>query len=374
MTNTNYIGRRLSASFGACLGLVLASAAAVPAWSVPVSSAAWISAAAGVLVEPLDAGKGYKLEAGPYEPMSLPLVLHDASRNKDLQVMVRYPKAKAGGELPTTLPMVVFSHGMGGSRDAFGDLTAHWASHGYIVVLPTHDDSVKLQREQGKDVRNFFTKANTKNVDLIQRVNDVKFILDSIPTIETKVKEIGAGRVDRERLAIAGHSAGALTTQLAYGMKARTRANPLEAVSIADPRFKAAVVVSGQGVKRGWIKEDAWNDVKGPMFVITGSEDVASVSDETPATRRHPYEYAPAGDKYLLFIQGATHSSYQGTTRLAVLGDKDPANVRDIQSMVAAGTTAFLDAYLKKDDGGLAYLKEDRLKAYCGTNAEVLRK
>jgi hypothetical protein len=26
------------------------------------------------------------------------------------------------------------------------------------------------------------------------------------------------------------------------------------------------------------------------------------------------------------------------------------------------------------DDGGLAYLNEDRLKAYCGTNAEVLRK
>jgi predicted dienelactone hydrolase len=126
---------------------------------MPANSAAWISTAAGMLIEPLDAGKGYKLEAGPYEPMSLPLVLHDAARNKDLQVMVRFPKVKAGSELPKTLPMVVFSHGMGGSRDAFGDLTAHWASHGYIVVLPTHDDSVKLQREQGKDVRNFFTKA-----------------------------------------------------------------------------------------------------------------------------------------------------------------------------------------------------------------------
>jgi predicted dienelactone hydrolase len=79
---------------------------------------------------------GYKVDAGPWKVASEDLVLRDERRQKDLEITVRYPvvDANAAGRFP----LVVFSHGAGGSRAAFPDLTAHWASHGYIVVLPTH--------------------------------------------------------------------------------------------------------------------------------------------------------------------------------------------------------------------------------------------
>lgn len=319
--------------------------------------------------------QGYRLEAGPFGVATTDLTLHDDARDKDLEVRVRVPVGEAGKKLP----LVVFSHGMGGSRDAFGDLTEHWASWGYVVILPTHADSVELMRRQGKDLSGFFTKGGaTRNVDLVGRVGDMKFVLDALDQVEAKIEALGKGRIDRERIAAAGHSAGAITSQLCMGMKARTKQSPLKAASIGDGRFKTGLIISGQGVNGKWITKDAWEDIKSPLLVITGSEDVASVSDATPETRRHPYEYSPAGDKYLMFIEGATHSSYQGKTRLAILGQKDPPNLGDIQAITAAGTMAFLDAYLGEELGNprkaKAYLESDRLVEFSGGILEYLRK
>lgn len=321
---------------------------------------------------------GYRLAPGPYSVETTDLlVLHDEARDKDLELLVRAPSGPpAAGK---KFPLVVFSHGMGGSRTAFPELTEHWASCGYVVILPTHADSVELMRRQGKSVAGMFSQQGAvKNVDPPQRVKDLSFILDSLDLIEEKIPALGKGKIDRDRMVVGGHSAGALTTQLAIGMKARSKASPLEAKTIADDRFKAAIVVSGQGVSRGWIGKDAWEGIHKPMLVITGSADTVSVSKETPETRRHPFEYAAAGDKYLMFIEGATHSSYQGVSKLALLGEKDPPNVKDIQSLVAAGTTAFLDAYVGQElgtsQGGKDYLTGTKFEEFSGGILEFKRK
>jgi hypothetical protein len=105
----------------------------------------------GAYVRATPTGPGaYKLEAGPWRAASEDLTLHDDRRQKDLEVTVRHPAIAA--EAAGRFPMVVFSHGAGGSRAAFADLTTHWASHGYIVVLPTHADSIQLRRRSGEDL------------------------------------------------------------------------------------------------------------------------------------------------------------------------------------------------------------------------------
>ena len=35
-------------------------------------------------------------------------------------------------------PVIIFSHGLGGSRDGYEYLGRHWASHGYVSVHSTH--------------------------------------------------------------------------------------------------------------------------------------------------------------------------------------------------------------------------------------------
>lgn len=306
-----------------------------------------------VALAPPTLAQHYKSEPGGLKTESVDLVLTAddvparGESSRDIPVKVHYPTGATGA-----LPLVVFSHGMGGSSNAFPDLSDHLASHGYVVILPTHSDSVKLRREKGEDAgREILSNpaSYVRNVKPFERVDDVKRILDAIPTIEQKIFPDAKASISREAIAMAGHSAGAMTTQIAFGVKARTRL--LGGVqSVADPRIKAAVVISGQGLKTRLFTKDSWSDLDKPMLVITGSEDKARAGNDTPESRRHPFEYAPISKgephTYLLWIEGATHGSYSGKSAAAILGEKpeDPAMVAAATSSV---TLAFLDAYVK---------------------------
>lgn len=320
-------------------------------------------------------GAHYKLEPGPFATGEAVLSIHDDDRNKDVEVRVRYPK-----NAPSAVPLVLFSHGMGGSNNAFTDLTTHWASHGYVVILPTHDDSIKLRKEKGEDVSTFLTNPNkyAMSVDPPGRVADLSLILNKLADIERQVPAMktgdGGSLIDIDHIGVAGHSAGALTTQLAIGVKARTKRHPLRALSEPEKRFDCAIVISGQGTTTRMFAKDSWSELSKPMFVIAGSEDTTRVGNETPASRREPFELAKPGDKYLLFIEGATHSSYQGKQNLGLLGEKPSTDISVIAAATSDGTLAFLDAYLKQDDAAKRYLQSDDLKAISGAKANLDRK
>lgn len=317
---------------------------------------------------------GYKLAQGPYEVgMVETLVLHDGKRNKDLEVLVRFPKAK--GQDTGPWPIVVFSHGAGGSKRAFPELTAHWASHGYVVIAPTHSDSISQRVRDGKDAPRILDPegraALRGDVNPADRVADVKLILDMLDEVEAKVEGLrgpdGKGRIDRTRAAMAGHSAGALTTQWAIGIKglgSRVGIGPT-----ADPRFKCGLVISGQGVTGGRFNADSWSEIMVPILVITGSLDTSppQMGNETPETRQHPFVYSRGTAKggppaYLLFIEGATHSSYAGKATSRTLGEKPTTDVEQIQKAVASATLATLDAHVKADEAARAFLTSERMK------------
>ena len=92
-----------------------------------------------------DTANAYKLADGPCAvEVATDIVLHDAKRNKDLPVHLTFPKAEG------RYPIIVFSHGAGGSGDmVLTGLPKFWSSHGYVCLMPTHADSIKLRRQQG---------------------------------------------------------------------------------------------------------------------------------------------------------------------------------------------------------------------------------
>ncbi|MBK7404182.1 MAG: hypothetical protein IPJ41_06005 [Phycisphaerales bacterium] len=286
------------------------------------------------------------------------IVFHDGRRDKDLAVRIRYPEATAGR--PGPFPLVVFSHGAGGSCDAFASLSETLASHGYVVIHPTHSDSVSLtpkseRRSRGAELLRD-PKTILRDVNLPDRVADVRFILDNLDEIETRLDE--AHLIDRDRMAMAGHSAGAMTTQALGGLRFYAGRRAL-GDALHEPRFSAFAVISGQGVNGRAVTEDSWAEIRSPWLVITGSKDVSAVSDETPESRRDPFEYAPAdGTKYLLFIDGATHSSYQGKGPGPRLDGRAPANVDWIGATTNAAVLEFFDAYVRGDEAARAKLDD----------------
>jgi predicted dienelactone hydrolase len=74
--------------------------------------------------------------SAPAEPVVADVTLRDEARGKDLEVRVVHPAS--GGPHP----LIVFSHGDGGSREGVTELGRAWAASGYVVVAPTHADSV----------------------------------------------------------------------------------------------------------------------------------------------------------------------------------------------------------------------------------------
>src|SRR3569833_415273 len=67
-----------------------------------------------------------------------PVVLPAPGRGEALRVRVSAPVT--GDDLP----VIVFSHGFGESRDGYAPLVDFWAAHGFVVVQPTHLDSRTL--------------------------------------------------------------------------------------------------------------------------------------------------------------------------------------------------------------------------------------
>src|ERR1700712_4732620 len=73
----------------------------------------------------------YTAQPGPFAVGNLEQVWHDAARNRDVPVKIYYPKTDAGKESGRS-PVIIFSHGLGGSREGYSYLGEHWASCGYI--------------------------------------------------------------------------------------------------------------------------------------------------------------------------------------------------------------------------------------------------
>jgi hypothetical protein len=74
--------------------------------------------------------------AAPLPPSSsrtATLTLHDSDRNREIPLKIYYPD-----HISSSLPLIVFSHGYGGSREGYEYLGRGWADAGYIVIFPTH--------------------------------------------------------------------------------------------------------------------------------------------------------------------------------------------------------------------------------------------
>jgi predicted dienelactone hydrolase len=284
---------------------------------------------------------------GPYTAVVADnLKLHDTARDKDVLFKVYYPR----GDGP--FPVIVFSHGFGGNKDAFAYLSRFWASHGYVVLHPTHSDSGALQQlREGNAAELRKRLENPKAWE--NRLRDVTVFLDSLAELEKVAPDL-KGKLDGTRVGVAGHSFGAYTAMLLGGTTVDVPDGPASK-SFADPRVKAILPISGQGTGQQGLTKTSWQKVTLPMLTMTGSLD-RGVAGQTPEWREEPFRLSPEGDKYHLFLEGANHFTF---------GRPGPSELTDY---VKAASLPFWDAYLKGKSEGKAYLRSDRLEA-AGTGA-----
>ncbi len=280
------------------------------------------------------------------------ITLRDAKRGKDIECRVHFPDA---GE---KLPLIVFSHGFGADKTAFAPISQHVAEHGFVIVHPSHGDGFgRSGKKEGAAgfgaLRSGGGLAGLLNdpAKIEGRVGDVVAVMDALEELYTKVPAL-RGRIDTTRIGVGGHSYGAYTSMLIGGVTADV--GDVKARSFADARVRCILPISGQGTGQQGLTESSWANLKLPMMTMTGSRDQGA-GGQGPDWKKEPYKFSPLGDKYLVFIEGATHVSFGG------LGGRTSATT----DVVKATTLAFWDAYLKGDEKAKASLKSvDVLKPF----------
>ena len=273
-------------------------------------------------------------------------VLHDAKREKDLPIRVLYPdQFQQDGPVAT----IIFSHGAGGSGDYYNPLAQHWASHGYIVILPTHSDSIgRLTKDGVRDLFNTNREGERRRrgsarglidlTDWANRPRDISFIIDSTDLIEQQVPAI-EGRIDPDRIGVGGHSFGAFTAQLIGGT------DPLGPGDFTDPRSRCELLISPQGLG-GLLTERSWKGFTGPALTITGDNDEGRNGEPANPWRRDPYDHSPPDTHTLLWIDDAYHNFGGISGRILPGPDQGPANPQHVE-LVQRATLAFWNHHLR---------------------------
>jgi predicted dienelactone hydrolase len=310
----------------------------------------------GGLATSAKAAKDYaqEIDAKPHKIGTIAaLVLHDAKRNKDLQLRINYPDAKG------PFPVIVFSHGARASKDDYLPLTERWAGQGYVTIQPDHSDS----RALGVKIGDTSVLRDWQN-----RPADVSFILDSLDELERKEPAL-KGKMNRDRVGVGGHSFGANTAQLIGGAKAVVLGGEK---SFADKRVTAVAILSGQGPGE-MLTEESWMTFTRPMLVMTGSRDGPTRTGQPAVWRKKPYELSPPGDKYLVWVEGMDHG-FGGIVGAAYVGRYTFKASEDQVKYTQIATLAFWDAYLKEDPEALAYLQSDKLARFSKETVRIEHK
>jgi dienelactone hydrolase len=189
-------------------------------------------------------------DAAPYDPLAvnpnfraqlLDLTVHDAKRDRDIPVRVYLPKSTQ----PT--PAVLFSHGLGGSRNGNEFLGQQWAARGYAAVFMQHpgsDDSVWKDETQTNRMSALKEAASRENFFL--RAADVAAVIDQLEVWNAENKPPLGGRMDLRKVGMSGHSFGALTTEAVSG-----ESFPIIGNRLTDSRIKAAIAFSPSSPTHG---------------------------------------------------------------------------------------------------------------------------
>lgn len=290
-----------------------------------------------------ESGHGYDPVAVVEQPNTAPLdlIVKDEGRGREIPIRV-YLSTQT-----TPQPVVLFSHGLGGSREGSAYLNKHWAARGYVAVFLQHlgsDTSVWHDKPISERMAAMRQAAGAEN--FILRVKDVPAVLDQLQRWNRADRDPLAGRLDMERVGMSGHSFGAVTTQAVSGQSAA-----VGTVSFGDPRIKAAVVMSPSSPRRGDPKQ-AFAGVKIPWMLMTGTKDVFPIGDADMKSRLGVFPALPSGGKYELVLDRAEHSAF---TDRPLPGDVEKRNPNH-HRVILALSTAFWDAWLRDDAEAKAWL------------------
>ncbi len=204
------------------------------------------------------------------------------------------------------MPLVVFSHGLGQSRESYRYLGGQWSGCGIASLHVQHvgSDASVWTGNPLTMIDRLQEAAHER--EAIERARDVRFALDRI--LDPRINSLHA-LIDHRRIVAAGHSYGANTTLMVLGARVIREGRTVE---YGDTRFKAGIVISAPPFYGEPDVKEVLKAIDAPTLHVTATEDVIEL----------PGYYSPAQDrldiynaiinpqKMIAVFQGGSHSIF----------------------------------------------------------------
>jgi len=302
----------------------------------------------------------------PLEPI-IEVTLVDPDRiggPREVPIAIRYSLAA-----PRPMPVVVWSHGGATGKTDPTLALEHWATAaaeaGYLSIAIAHEWRADPSLF---DLCAFFVMDGL-GCSLFKHLNydrplDISLVIDEV--VEMSGRAPWRGRIDADRIAVGGHSAGAGGTLMIDG--APRDINHTE-VRLADSRPIAFLAFSPQAPGSEGFTEAGYGEIARPTLIGTGRGD--EDPPDTADGRSSVFDLVQPGDKYRIFIEDpeAIHTIYElSTDNCAITTPLE--RCEEFRDWVKSAGLAFLDAYLRDDPDAQAWLASSDLDVASAGTAE----
>ena len=314
-------------------------------------------------------------QPGPHEIDTLDFPdLTDASRkDRNVPLKIHYPEERG------QYPLIIFSHGGMGTRDANIYQAQHLARWGYVVICMEHVFSnnrrVKyyLSPQGGQMTLKQAVHKITKDPQaVLERPKDVRFAIDQAERWNRQ-HAVLRGKININKIAMMGHSFGAYTTLVACG--ARPILDHLDPVQgtgkglappLNDSRIIFGFAMSPQSPDTTYFGPDSYRSIDRPLVCLTGSRDVQKRDDGgvlLPYTRWQVFKLLPDGDKYFFWLKNADHFAFSDNPEARFFPS---ASRPDAQRISKALMVLFCDYFLKDEKSSIKLIKKTEVRTLEG--------
>jgi predicted dienelactone hydrolase len=296
-------------------------------------------------------------------------VWHDYSRNRDIPVkfflpMVPDNNRTNNSSMSNSFPVILFSHGLGGTYDRCSYLSRTWSSFGFVVISVQHPGSdEQVWRGKIRIVKEL-RDSYEQNWNCRTRAEDLRFVLNGFSQL-LKAGKLGRLKADIDNVGVSGYDIGSLGPLLLSGQMPPDRGD-----SLRDKRVKAVVAMSPPVRNSGLSNDDVYAGIRIPALFITGTRDDGIIGVTKAYQRRIPFDYMTNANRYLVIFNDGDHQIYAGPLfSISNIFRRDRDSI--YQAAITRVSSYFWMAYLSNKKQAKEIIDSKRINIMLGNIATV---